>query len=291
MKKYFYVYYSYEPWGRGYIGKRECSCLPVEDVKYFGSFRDKTFNPTEKLILETFDTLQEVLEAEIVLHDFYEVDKNPHFANRAKATSTGFYYSMSGKDNPFYGGTFRPEVIEKIKNYQRSLGENHISKTKEFKEKLAEKCRSENGPSKSPEAKKKMSVSISKALRALGDKHPSKSDKFKESIRKHYEINGHPWTGRKHSEETKALMSRNRKGRNKGVRHTQERKDKVSNSKCKYIYTFISPDNEVFEVANAYKFCKENNLSDVCVYKVAAGKKPSHKGWKISRRPRTPDDK
>jgi hypothetical protein len=28
MSKYFYVYYSYEEFGRGYIGKRECKCLP-----------------------------------------------------------------------------------------------------------------------------------------------------------------------------------------------------------------------------------------------------------------------
>jgi hypothetical protein len=28
-KKYFYVYYSYEHWERGYIGKRECWCLPI----------------------------------------------------------------------------------------------------------------------------------------------------------------------------------------------------------------------------------------------------------------------
>jgi hypothetical protein len=46
--KNYYVYYSYELWGRGYIGKRECMCLPEEDVKYFGSFTDKTFEPTEK---------------------------------------------------------------------------------------------------------------------------------------------------------------------------------------------------------------------------------------------------
>lgn len=290
-KKYYYVYYSYELWGRGYIGKRECCCIPEEDIKYFGSFRDKTFKPTEKIIIETFDTLQEVLEAEILLHNFYGVDKNPHFANRAKATTTRFYFSASGEKNPFYKGVVSEETIKKIKEYQRSLGENHISKTPEFKRKLAEKCRSENGPSKSAEAKKKMSVNISKALRALGDNHPAKGDKFKQSIRKHYEINGHPWTGRKHSEETKELMRRNRKGRNKGVQHTQERKDKLSNSKCKYVYTFTSPKNEVFEVINAYKFCKENNLSDVCVYKVAKGEKPSHKGWKVSRRPRTPDDK
>lgn len=30
MEKYFYVYYSYEEFGRGYIGKRECKCLPVQ---------------------------------------------------------------------------------------------------------------------------------------------------------------------------------------------------------------------------------------------------------------------
>ena len=52
MKKYFYVYYSYEEFGRGYIGSRICKCLPEEDIKYFGSYKDKTFNPTEKIILE-----------------------------------------------------------------------------------------------------------------------------------------------------------------------------------------------------------------------------------------------
>ena len=86
--KHFYVYYSYEEYGRGYIGKRECKCLPQEDVNYFGSFKDKTFNPTQKIILETFDSVEKSLEAECVLHNFYEVDKNSHFANRAKQTST-----------------------------------------------------------------------------------------------------------------------------------------------------------------------------------------------------------
>jgi hypothetical protein len=100
MGKYFYVYYSYEPWGRGYIGKRECCCLPEEDVKYFGSYKNKTFKPTQKIILQIFDNVEEALEAEILLHDFYEVDKNPHFANRAKQTSKHFKYSMCGDDNP-----------------------------------------------------------------------------------------------------------------------------------------------------------------------------------------------
>lgn len=82
-KKYFYVYYSYEPWGRGYIGKRECWCLPEEDIKYFGSFSDKNFKPTEKIILEVFASVKEAYEAEAKLHNFYNVKDNPHFANKA----------------------------------------------------------------------------------------------------------------------------------------------------------------------------------------------------------------
>jgi len=100
MSKYFYVYYSYEEFGRGYIGKRECKCLPEEDVKYFGTYRDRTFKPTQKIILEIFASREEVMDAEIKLHNFYEVHKNPHFANKSKATSTGFYVCMEGEDNP-----------------------------------------------------------------------------------------------------------------------------------------------------------------------------------------------
>jgi hypothetical protein len=87
---YFYVYYSYEEWGRGYIGKRQSSCHPNDDVMYMGSFTDKTFFPIHKIILQIFDNEEEALEAEILLHDFFEVDVNPHFANKAKQTSKAF---------------------------------------------------------------------------------------------------------------------------------------------------------------------------------------------------------
>jgi hypothetical protein len=82
LVKHFYVYYSYEPWGRGYIGKRECSCLPENDFKYFGSYTDKSFKPTEKIILEVFDTRKDAYKAEAKLHNFYDVKNNPHFANK-----------------------------------------------------------------------------------------------------------------------------------------------------------------------------------------------------------------
>ena len=88
-EKWHYVYYSYEEWGRGYIGKRS-SKVPPEVDSYMGSFTDKSFRPTEKIIIEVFDTEKEALQAEILLHNFYQVDRNPHFANRSRQTSTGF---------------------------------------------------------------------------------------------------------------------------------------------------------------------------------------------------------
>jgi hypothetical protein len=140
-KKYFYVYYSYEHWGRGYIGKRECWCLPEEDVKYFGSFSDKTFKPTEKIILKTFDTLEEVLLAEVLLHNYYEVDENSHFANKSKQTSKGFYFSASGKDHPRFG---KETPIEVRKKQSKSmLGEKNpmYGRTRVHSEETREKLR------------------------------------------------------------------------------------------------------------------------------------------------------
>ena len=87
---YHYVYYSYEEWGRGYIGVRSCKCLPEEDTKYFGSFYDKTFKPTSKIILAEFPDRESALAAEVELHAFYQVHKNPHFANKARQTSLGY---------------------------------------------------------------------------------------------------------------------------------------------------------------------------------------------------------
>jgi hypothetical protein len=99
MKKY-YTYYSYEEWGRGYIGSRPsgCECNPEEDL-YMGSFKDKTFTPTNKIILGVYSTPQECLDAEVTLHEFFKVDINPHFANLARQTSTGFISLVKTKEH------------------------------------------------------------------------------------------------------------------------------------------------------------------------------------------------
>jgi hypothetical protein len=95
----YYVYYSYEEWGRGYIGSKPSGSMDPDNDGYFGSFSDPDFNPTEKIILGVYGTPEECLEAEVVLHRLFEVDRNPHFANKAKQTSSGFFYDASGTKN------------------------------------------------------------------------------------------------------------------------------------------------------------------------------------------------
>ena len=90
MTSHHYVYYSYEEWGRGYLGVRTCPCSPEFDTEYWGSFVDKTFMPTQKIIIAEFFTRKEAMLAEILLHNFFDVGVNTHFANLSKATSTGF---------------------------------------------------------------------------------------------------------------------------------------------------------------------------------------------------------
>ena len=124
MDKYYYTYYSYEQWGRGYIGRRGCTCLPEQDVKYFGTYRDKSFKPTDKIILAVYETEAEAIAAEVALHKFYDVDINPHFANKAKQTSVGFSFSASGKDSPFYGRTFKHTPESK-----KAISKAHKGKT------------------------------------------------------------------------------------------------------------------------------------------------------------------
>lgn len=88
--KYHYVYRSYEPLGRSYIGKRTCLCFPENDTDYMGSYSEEDFFPTQKEILAICESSEHALEVEIFFHEFYDVAKNPSFANKAKQTSKFF---------------------------------------------------------------------------------------------------------------------------------------------------------------------------------------------------------
>jgi hypothetical protein len=127
-KEYYYTYYSYEEWGRGYFGSRTCRCLPEEDVKYLGSFRDKNFKPTQKIILkDDYATREEAYADEIILQEHYKVVENPHFANRAYQTSTKFYY-VSSKEEAIKNGK---KGLEKIMNLRLGI---HSLTTEERRE-------------------------------------------------------------------------------------------------------------------------------------------------------------
>jgi hypothetical protein len=216
-KKYFYVYYSYEPWGRGYIGKRQCFCPPEEDIKYFGSYRDKTFNPTEKIIIQVFDSIEESSSAEILLQNFYEVDKNSHFANVYVHRSEKF--CNNGDKN----------IAKKI-----SKALTGIKRSEETKKKIS---KAKMGTIVSLETRKKLSESRKRnpSSYMLGKKH-SEENKRKQSERM---LINNPFKGKKHSEETKKIISEKTKGRvapNKGKPHSEETKRKIS-EKRKQQYT------------------------------------------------------
>lgn len=89
-----YTYYSYEPEGRGYIGKRSSRVPPKEDP-YLGSFSDKTFKPSHKIVIATYSTAQEALRAESALQCLFKAHKAGHFANQAIYPLGKFGHSLT----------------------------------------------------------------------------------------------------------------------------------------------------------------------------------------------------
>ena len=67
-----YVYETYSEYDeRLYIGVRSCRCS-IEEDSYMGSHSDKTFRPTSKRILCTFETRKEAqLAADAAYHSHY----------------------------------------------------------------------------------------------------------------------------------------------------------------------------------------------------------------------------
>ena len=191
LKEYHYTYYSYEEYGRGYIGSRTCKCLPEEDVKYFGSYKDKIFKPTQKIILKSdYATREEAYIDEVILHHFYDVGKNLHFANRAKQTSNKFTtYGMVGKKHPLYGKGHSEETKKKMK------GRISPAKGKILSNETKEKLRIAHlGKKLSEETKRKISK-VQKG-RTLSEEHKrklSEANKGKPFLGKRMCMKGKKW--------------------------------------------------------------------------------------------------
>lgn len=189
---YHYVYYSYEEWGRGYIGVRSCKCNPEEDIKYFGSFKDKTFNPKEKIIISVFDSRRLALFAEIKLHDFFDVSINPCFANKSKQLSTGFCTA---------GTVLSKEHCKKIGDGNR-------------------------GKFVSEETRKKISrLHKGKTLSEVHRKKVSEARRNKPLSKEHRKKLSDALRGRVHSEETREKIRKAHKGKPKSKEHKEKCKN------------------------------------------------------------------
>lgn len=260
-KKYHYTYYSYEEYGRGYFGSRSCNCLPEEDIKYFGSFKDKSFKPTKKIILKSdYKTREDAINDEIILHNFYKVDKNLHFANKSKQTSKKFITTdMIGEKNHFYGKTHSEETKKKI-------GLIHKGKKISEKSKLAVSKRHKGVPL-TEEHKQKIKISLTGKKRTQEQrKRISKSKK-----------------GIPNTEEQKRKISIRMSGKgnpNYGIKTSQEKAEKIRKSKSKYTYRCISPSGEEYITYSMKQFCEEHFLSKPMMLAVCHNKREHYRGWK-----------
>lgn len=55
----------------------------------------------------------------------------------------------------------------------------------------------------------------------------------------------------------------------------------VQNIKEKRVFVFRSPDNELMDILNVEKFCRDNNLTKSAVYEVISGKRKHHKKFEF----------
>ena len=88
-----------------------------------------------------------------------------------------------------------------------------------------------------------------------------------------------PWNkGKKQSEEHRRNNSEAQKGLVRG-KQSQSHKDKIAAALAKeYIITY--PDGHEEKITNLRKWCKENNLHQGALTRVAQGKLKQHKGYK-----------
>jgi group I intron endonuclease len=119
-----------------------------------GSYKDKTFDPTQKEILAVCETREEAMRTEMFFHEMYDVARNPMFANRAKQTSTGWSTegttaseetkqkqreAKTGKESPYKGKKHSEETKQKLR--EANAGENHPMFGKKLSNETKQKMR------------------------------------------------------------------------------------------------------------------------------------------------------
>lgn len=245
--RWHYVYYSYEQWGRGYIGRRSSKVPPSVDP-YMGSFRDKTFTPTKKIVLAEFDSMEEAVQCEISLHTFFAVDSNSHFANQSRQTSAGFSYT---------GGCSTP-------------------RTKEQRQAMSDVARA---TWQDPEQRQKMLIALRKRsdsetwrqAHLLAKQSPEYRERMSLMARQRWE-----------DEDFKSEQIAKIKKMSLDE-HWQKRHLEGCKKNKKYLYTLTSPNGESIQVESLRLFCIENGLDQEQIRRIAVGQWKTHRGWKAER--------
>jgi len=166
-----------------YIGVRSCKVNPEED-KYLSSSKVIKRNKiaVDKHILATWETRQEAVSHEILLHDCFDVAVNPEFFNQATQTAVGF--DTSGKPSSFKGKQHTLKTIGKMR-------ESKLNQSDETKQKISNTLKGHvawnKGVSPTDDAKYKMSqaklgkicsiehrLNISKAKRNISEETRNK---------------------------------------------------------------------------------------------------------------------
>lgn len=180
MKKFHYVYKILNVSNNMcYIGSRSSILEPGKDLgyTYLSSSLDKNFINDQKTnrenyryeILKIFTSRIDADEYESMLHEQYDVDKNPMFYNRAKQTSTKFRYDPTGIKHS----------DERKSNISKALLGRHVSDETKQKlrvanlgKKLTDECKKKlsearKGTPHSEETKNKMSITRKKFVGKL----------------------------------------------------------------------------------------------------------------------------
>lgn len=115
----------------------------------------------------------------------------------------------------------------------------------------------------------------------LGGLH---TEETKRKISESLKQSNHPIHGSNHAEETKRKISETKTGVNlpKDSPHFSDKFSlNMSKIKEKYEYTIVSPDGETFITKNLKQFCKDNNLHQSNMQRVASGKRKTCQGWVV----------
>jgi hypothetical protein len=241
MKKYYYTYYSYEEWGRGYIGSRKSKVSPEQDISYFGSYKDKTFHPTQKIILTQHNTREEALAAEMRLHEFYDVANNSHFANLSKLTSVRFYVSEE----------IARECGRKIGNKTKELGVGIHALTKEDLGKAGNR-----GGKKTKELNRGI------------------FSQTKEEMIKHSKMGGN-----KTKELGVGIFGLTKEERIAAGKKGGKKAGKIRAEKTAREFVLMDPQGNIHKERNLDRFCKKYNLDRSSISRVLNGKYKHSQGW------------